>query len=360
MSEKYNFAGAGRLLICLVGAGFFGQPFAEPVQDVTTVVVPVADQSETTRAAAMATALIEVLPRLGSVAAEAQLAAMADLQNYVIQYQYRIRPGLGLSLVVEFNQQSLADLLQRQGGVVWGEERPLTYLWVAYLAADGTRGVIHSNSANEVTDSLALKAVKTVGQRYAMPLRWPEQAEDAVSAYPDIVVNLHDVLLTKAQQPGVSGVVIAYLHEPIAGQWEGRCTLVRNGMSQPWSTTGDSLSQTIDFGLRSLRDIYLSDVVKQPLAPEPRSLNLVVRGVVSLPAYVSVLRKLESHKEITQIQVLGMEGDRLVLRITVQAEPTALRQLLTTDRLLESLPGVLGSPEMGTSLELQLHSPSLP
>ena len=347
-------------MICLVCAGFFGRSFAEPVQDLYTVVVPVTDQSETTRATAIATALAEVLPKLGGVAAEAPLTAMADPQNYVTQYQYRIKPGLGLSLVVEFNQKSLADLLQRQGVTVWSEERPLSYLWIAYLAADGTRGVIHGDPANDAKDSPALRAVKAVGQRYAMPLRWPEQAEDAESAYPDIVVNLHDVLLTKAQQPGVSSVVIAYLHEPVVGQWEGRWTLIRNGTSQPWSATGDSLSQTIDFGLRSLRDIYLSEVVKQPPAPEPRSLNLVVRGVVSLPAYADVLRHLESHKEITQIQVLGMEGDRLVLRITVQAEPAALRQLLTTDRLLESLPGVSGSPEMDTSLELQLHSPSLP
>ncbi len=135
--------------------------------------VPAADQSDSSRPAAMAEALRQVVVKVSGRSNTANSPALKEALKkptlYVTQYSYRSNDGLGAELPllmdVRFDKTRIDPLLAASGVTQWNTARPLTIVWLA-VEQSGQRILVGAGDRGLVKEML-LKAA----QRRGLPLR---------------------------------------------------------------------------------------------------------------------------------------------------------------------------------------------
>lgn len=257
-----------------------------------------------------------------------------DAGRYVVQ---RGNPDRD-NLLVVFDPLGLQDALTLRNQPVWGEERPLTLLWVAMDGGPGERDVLTAGSAQAprsgivaaVADALREELLGVADQR-GLPVALPlmdAQDLDAVD-FVDVWGLFSERLEPASARYGPDAILGGRLRVGAAGIETARWTLLRDGSLHP--LPGD----TVRSGLDGLADLYALEYSSIGGATGAR---LTVIDVETLDDYGRVISYLEGVSVVQSVHLERLAGTELTLRVEVRGGVRVLNRVLALGGVLTRLP----------------------
>lgn len=326
------------LIALLALAGPWPQPAG--AVDLYTGEALVASQDAAERERALGPALVQVLvkvsgdPRVGQhPGIDAELAQAAAL---LLRFGYRQdtssiagQPSSRLWLQAEFDRAGVDALLARAGVPQWGTERPLTLVWL--VIDDGRAKTIAS--ASQVA---ALGALTGAAEQRGIQLQLPAvDSEDLARIGPEALWSGGaEKAHAAAQRYGARATLVARLARSGSG-WTGRFTLVDSGGSAEWSASYLDSNSVLAAGANGLADRLAQ---RFSIAPGDRvvaDFHMVVEGVDGPTDYGRVLEYLASMTAVGAVFPEGAEGDRLLLKLTLNVGLERFGQMLALGDVLE-------------------------
>lgn len=341
-------ATTGLVSIALLWLALAQMAGAARVDDLYATAVPVADESATATGIAFRDALKNVLVRVTGRAASAEDAALlgrlGDPGALVQQYRH---DGMG-QLWVRFDGAGLRRMLEGAGVPAWGENRPLTVIWLAYDGGAGERDVLAAEGNEGAAADLRRTLLAAAGDRavpVVLPLR--DSEELAAVTYADVWGDFSEPLVRASQRYRADAILLgrARLYPP--GMDDVRWTLLLGNERQEWRGT-------VADGPRGLAERLAERFATAPGAAGG-SLRLAVAGVGSIDQYGALLAHLRGLDSVDAIDVTAASGDTLLLELRLRGSREQLLRGLALRGQLEPLAeGPTGSLPLADDLPV-LH-----
>ena len=341
------------LVAGMVAVFIFNSVCAATFENLYTVTVPLSGQhnrqqdlrtDEDFDRFAMRELLIRVTGQLDAPANPALLDLVRDASRYVVQ---RGNPDRD-NLLIVFDALGLQDALTQRNQPVWGEERPLTLLWVAMDGGPGERGILaaspspvpRSDMLETAAESLREQLRDAANQR-GLPIVLPlmdVRDLDAVD-FIDVWGVFSERLGQASARYGPDAVLSGRIRLGEAGIETARWTLLRR--ENLFQFPGDSIRS----GLDGLADLYALEFSGVGGATSAR---LTVVDVESLDDYGRVVSYLESLSVLQSVQLERLVGTELTLRVEARGGAQVLDRVLALGDVLTRPPS--GGGEFGADL----------
>ena len=255
-----------------------------------------------------------------------------DPSDYVIQF----RPGEDDSLWVSFDGRAVETTLRRSGQMVWGDDRPPTLVIIALDRGNGERELLGAGDprADDVLQAQAsdvdrelrtriLAAAEVRGIPVVLPLL---DAEDiATFTFADVWGGFEEPVMSAANRYGVDSVLTAKLR--VDGARLDRWTYFFAGEQYAWTGEPETVLGLV---ADRLADEYAIGG-DEPL----RSVALSVAGVTSVEGYGSLQVLLKKVPVIEELQLVGVDGDRINYRVNAYGGAPRLARALRLGGLIE-------------------------
>lgn len=355
-------AGTGRLIVCLT---FLLLPFV-PATDVVAIEmaslysaqVPLDPEEADPRAVAYETALAEVLLRIsGSVmSSDPELFELLfpNPASYVVQY----RPGPDDTLWVSFDGDAVEDVLRRNGQTVWGNERPLTLVWLAVDWGRGEREIIGADDPERSDDEarsidrnrLLRQRVLDIAERRGLPVAFPllDTEDLARVSFSDVWGGFDELLIAASERYEANSVLIGRIR-PESSQ-RNRWSYYFAGEQRVWNGEPELVISLV-------ADQLAAEFAIGGNAPL-ETVELSITGITSVDAYGSVQRILSGLYVVDSFTIAAVEGDRIRYRVISHGGAERLTRALRLSGLIEQdrvdgggFPRVSSSDSMLVSLE---------
>ena len=296
--------------------------------------VEVENQSAAARRNAAREGLSRVLIRLSGVAplpaAPALRGALSQPQRYYDRYLFVADDRLKLF----FTPSALLDLIDQAKLPLWPLRRPTAIAWVA-LEQDGGREIVRGGHP------LALALVEQARQR-GFEVRLPlMDLRDQLRVQPAVVWGRSSLVLAAASRRyGAEAVLIGRLRRNENDDWSGQFAHWQDedGDEFTLEVNGSDFTQAGAAGADFLANALASRSAIPWRPTEPRS--LVVGGIASPLHYGGLLRYLAGLEYVAGVEVVGLDQERLDIRVDSRAEIDRLVALLQADgRLAGPAPG---------------------
>jgi hypothetical protein len=332
-------AGLARLLLC--GGLLLTLTVASPpataveMEQLYTVEVQLDPADSNSRNNAYQTAMTRVLVRMtgSAYAAESEelVAIFANPSRYVLRY----RPGPDNSLVITFDGNAIEDLLRRSGHPIWGNDRPMTLVWLAVDWGQGEREIVAADDESQDESAarsidrnrlLRERVLETAAQR-GIPVIFPLlDTEDLQSiSFSDIWAGFDDRLLMASARYDVSSVLVGRIRTSGLGQ--NRWTYYFGNEILSWPGEPEQVVHLV------------ADSLAQQLAFSPNTrletIRLAVAGVDSVSAYGAVHRYLSELNLIEDFSVHSVAGSDVNFDVKVYGGQDRLSKALELSRVLE-------------------------
>lgn len=312
---------------------------AARVEGLYAATVPLADSSAESLHAAYAQALGQVLvkvtgsPEAGS---DSRLARqLGDPQRLVQQF----RRNADGSLWAQFDPVAIRRGLDAAGQPVWGEERPLTLVWLAFDAGAGERDIVGSEAIATTLNPTAvadtadrlrqelLRAASERGVPLVLPLR--DSQDLAAVAFADVWGDFSDRLLAASQRYQPDAVLVGRAQLSAPGGPDVRWALHLGPDVLEWrGSVGD--------GPAGLADRLAARLATKGAADQ--SVLVAVTGVTGMDSYGQVTGYLRGIGIVNGLEVPFVSGDSIIYRLRVRGGREQLQQALALARLLRPSP----------------------
>lgn len=345
------------LLIAVAPAPGFGAEFEE-LYTVSVVPDPTLDpqarRADSTRRA-MARLLIRVTGRRSAPTDP----ALAEIVRNAADYESEYIPLSATESRFRFRRSAIEAALTSQGLPIWGDERPLTLLWVAVDLGGGLRaelaavpeaersGPIRGRPSNELPAAWAelfseiteplLDAVDERGLPVVLPD--PEAGDRELVRFADAFGGFDEALAVVAEREAADAILV------------GRIAMTDTGPVVQWVLRQGERRQLIDgiearAGIDTLADQFVREYAT---VGGTRVTWLTIRGIETPADYGRIYDFLQSRSFIELVDFESESLDGAVrLRILTRSDNSQLRQLLTLDgsRLVlpPELPGARPPP----------------
>jgi len=328
-----------------------------------TAQVPLDPEEDDPRAAAYKVALAEILLRVSGsgVGSDPEMFELLfpNPQSYVVQF----RPGPDDTLWVSFDGEAVEDVLRRNGQMVWGNDRPLTLVWLAVDWGQGKREIIGADDPERSDDEartidrnrLLRQRVLDVAERRGLPVAFPLlDTEDLASvSFSDIWGGFNELVIEASQRYEASSVLIGRIR-PESSQ-RNRWTWHFVGDERVWNGEPELVVSLI-------ADHLAAEFAIGGDAPL-QTVELSVAGITSVDAYGSVQRILSGLNVVEAFTITAVEGDRIRYRINAHGGAERLARALRLSGLIEQeridgsdFPGMSQDDSLIDSLEF-FYSP---
>jgi len=266
---------------------------------------------------------------------------LRDSAQYVVQRGYPDRE----SLVVTFDARAVEEALVQREQPVWGEERPMTLLWVAIDAGFGERGILAAEPPDLPTArSEQLVAIEAElrtqldsaasdrGLPVTLPL-WDLQDMGALD-FIDVWGGFSDRVRQASERYGADAIL------------SGRVRVTPVGFDVQWTLLRDSgqlilPGRTLRSGLDRLADLYAGEFGTIGGALTAR---ITVVDVETLEDYGRVMRYMESLSVLDSVDVEDFSGPSLTLRVAARGGSEVLERVLTLSDILTPIPPTVDDP----------------
>ena len=283
---------------------------------------------------AMGELLIRLTGQLDAPTNPALLDLVRDAGRYVVQRGNPDRENL----LIVFDPVGMQQALTARNQPLWGEERPLTLLWVAIDGGPGERGILAA-SASPVQSSESVEAVAlalreellAVAIQRGLPISLPLmdlQDLDAVN-FIDVWGNFSERLDRASERYAPDAVLSGRIRLGEEGIETARWTLHRGGSLRP--LTGVSVRS----GLDAVADLYAQEFSGIGGATGAR---LVVAGIESLDDYGRVMSYLESLSVLQSVQLEQLVGTEMTLHVQARGGALVLNRVLALGDVLSRSP----------------------
>lgn len=317
MSARSAFAAVRRLriglaaLACLVIAL---PSLSESFGDLYSATVPYAGNNETAFRQAMRDILVRVTGRRDAPELESLAPLVAEASRYVVSFQR----APGSQLAVSFDGTAIENAIDASGLAFWGEDRPVTLVWLAIDRGDGFRALVSAGDAGP--EKLRVDANAS---RRGLPLVWPEGGDDLVRAMQQAWSGEHEPLVDAARRYGAEGVLI------------GRARLTgEGGYAVDWSFRSADVAATaqgdLETGPELAADRYAGRYAARGAAQRIEQV-VTVTGVGTLESYAAALRLLSQLSPVRGVSVDEVTPDAASFLVNVRGDSEALHQSILRD-----------------------------
>lgn len=319
------------LLISFIGLwGTVAQ--AVEVHGIDTANIVVQDHSRQSLRKALPQALEQVLVKVSGnpdvITLPTVQNALPKIDNLVESYSYTERTNASgeqeLNLQVVFDNDAIKHLLRDAGQAIWGNNRPLTLVWLSVPEEMQTR-ILSNDSENPLVAS-----VKHFVEQRGIPIIFPSMdLEDRMN------MNLsasrlpsREQLEKVARRYGVESVLVANVvsvnHGELIGEWE----LFLKGTPIEWQTSGTDINQVVINGVDRAVDMMVNRLATIESKSMQSSVAMKITGVKNLNDYVHVVATLRQLAPITQVMVNDMSHNTLQLVVhTVSGKEGLIKAL---------------------------------
>ena len=342
----------GGLIVGLAGLTVPGAVSAVVVENLYTVTVPLSSEDPQDRRPrteedylrlAMGELLTRVTGQLDAAANPALEDLVRDAGRYVVQRGNPDRENL----LLVFDGRGLQEALTRRNQPVWGEERPLTLLWVAIDGGFGERRILASDPSfaarsgeleavvNELREQL-----RAVAAQRGLPITLPLMDLEDMGAldFTDVWGGFGERVSRASERYAPDAVLSARVRLDERGVTTARWTLLR-GTDQVF-LPGDSVRS----GLDGAADLYAREFSGIGGAVSAR---ITVVGVETLDDYGRVMSYLERLSVLDSVQMERMAGAELTLRVAARGGSLVLERVLALGDVLKPLPATDQGPDGG-------------
>ncbi len=271
-----------------------------------------------------------------------------DASQFVVQRAYPDRENL----LVTFDGRAVEDALVQRNQPVWGEERPLTLLWVAVDAGFGERSVLASEPpvTPRSEDLLAIEdllreRLASIASERGLPITLPLWDLEDMSAldFVDVWGGFTDRVRQASERYAADAVLSGRVRVTERG-YEVQWTLLR-GRGQ-YILPGGALRS----GLDQLADLYAGEFATIGGALIAR---VTIVNVESLEDYGRLMSYMEGLSVLSSIDVEAIIGTALTLRLGARGGPIVLERVLALSDVLTRLPTPVDDPT-GSDLTFSL------
>ena len=317
---------AALVLLVVVATGFAPGAPAATRTELYQASVAAPERGEAAQSAAFAQALRVVLVRVTGRRTAGDEAVFAPLLAEARRYVQQYRAAADNQLVVIFDGNAIDRWLSQNGQPVWGRDRPATFVWLAVPAA-GTQAAAIVR-AEDTSDLKA--AIDAAAQLRGIPLRWPAAADLVTHHvdYPTVAGGPVSPLFDLGRQLGGEGVLIGRPGAAGAILWAHQFQDRTSSFAGPTE------------GIDGAADVYAGLFAA---SGAPAAVDLEVSGIADVAAYARVQSTLESLSFVAHVGVSSLDGDRVLLRLSVRGGAAALRRALALNGPLEALAGGEGA-----------------
>ncbi len=302
--------------------------WAVPVPDIYAESVPLADQSTAATSAAFTEALRRVLVKATGRAAAGQDNSLLDRfgDPAAMVQQYR-RDAAG-SLWAQFDATLVRRGLAAADMPVWGDDRPLTVVWLAYDSGAGEREVLSSGAVDTAT-AVALRqevqdAARSRGVPVVLPLR--DSQELAAVAYADVWGDFTAPLTQASARYQADAVLIGRARLFPPGMPDVRWTLLVGGERMEWRGG-------IADGPQGLAE-RLSQRMAVSGAGGTVALLLAVDGIRTLDDYGAVLACLQGLYTVESLAVATVAGEAVTFSLRLRGDREQFARALAVRRVI--------------------------
>ena len=293
------------------------------------------DPDDRDRKNAYRTALNQVLIRVTGTTAAADSPELAELFPNPARYVSQYRSGPDNSVIVSLDGAAIETVLRQSGAMVWGNERPLTLMWLAVDWGQGEREIVAADDAQRMPGAsrsidrnrLLRERVQEVARLRGVPVVFPLlDTEDLQNlSFSDIWGGFDDRLLEASLRYGATSVLVGRVRteDLQAHRW----TWYLNDERQDWNGEPEEILNLLADSLAfrfALRGDEPLDVFR-----------LTISGIDSVVAYGEVQRLVENLAAVDRIVVELVDGDRITYEVQVQGGIERLQRALAQSRLLE-------------------------
>jgi uncharacterized protein len=291
---------------------------AEPLGDLYSVTVPYSGDND----AAFREAMRDVLTRVTGRSDAPDLPNLAPLVAQASRYVTSFRRAAGNQLTVSFNGPAIENAVDASGLAFWGNERPVTLVWLALDRGGGRRALVSASDTSaekELVDSSAA--------RRGLPLAWPDAGDDLVRAMQQAWSGNHDALVDAARRYGADGVLVGRARQTAAGSYDVEWNFTATGAS-------GGVSGDLEAGPALAAERYAGIYASQG-ASQRSEHTVTVTGIATLEAYAATLRTLAKLAPVRGVAVDEVNADAVSFRVNVRGDPDALNQAILRDGRLQ-------------------------
>jgi hypothetical protein len=335
-----------RRRLAILGASLLvAMPAAAPAATFPELyVVSVAPDPEASneRADAIRRGMRLLLTRITGRQQAADYPEVQELVQSADRYLSLYAPLADDEIRVGFIRGAVNDALTRLGMPIWGDERPLTLLWLAAEFDDGQRAELGAS------DEQGLRVGAVEGAA----------SELLTGAAADLFDSVADELLTAADERGLPVVLPRLdgqdrLEVRFADVWGGydrvvaraadryqadaimvvRVVTTQFGPELHWTVQRGERTETLVTPRARLGIDWLADELASEFTTVGgASLSRVtIREIQSWPDLGRVLEYLDSISIVESVDIDSMDGTELVLRVSARGDDSQLSRYLTLD-----------------------------
>lgn len=292
--------------------------------------------------------------------------SLPDISALVQSYSYSTDNGSTV-LHVQFNNQAVDNLLNRVGKPIWGNDRPLTLIWLATNMGQG-QTVLSNN-----TDDPTVAAAQLSASQRGLPILWPEMdLQDVTQIQTNDILSFNAPAVQKASQRyHTDNILVGKISQVTAGNWQGDWLyLSSRGQSMQWTTQGADSSKVVAAAIDKLGDAQMGQTVATAPSPAPTTtqptvasnagqmtLTLKIINVDGLDDYADVVKYVRNLSSVVSVEASQVDADFVVLTVTVNGGQEALSRDISLNQKLQ--PDTSETPENAEEIIYRWQTPNV-
>lgn len=347
--------GAAFLIACCASL-LAGGALAVEMEDLYTVQVALDPADPDAQNSAYARALEDVLIRVTGSEAVAESEDLRALFPQPARYVLQYRRGENDSLVVSLDGPAIEALLRRAAQPVWGNDRPLTLVWIAVDWGMGEREIIAADDPDAIPgggrsidrNRLLRESVTAAAARRGIPVLFPLlDAEDLENvSFSDVWGGFDEALIDASRRYGANSILVGRVRS--GEMFRNRWSYYFGGQKIDWTGSADT-------AVNLLADSLAEQFAFAGDAPV-ETITLTISGVDSVSAYGTVERFLADLSVIDSYQLDSVAGGEIRFEVRVQGGSDRLASALEFSGILErqdwlDAQDYFGAPDSSSTLD---------
>ncbi len=329
------------------------QIHASHVGNIYSETLSISSKSDVQRKQILPKALEQVLIKVSGNTDIAQVDEVKEMfshpENYLETYSYEGK-GEQLMLTASFDPQQIKSLLRHTGQTIWGDDRPLTMIWMVVNNGQSKEFISSDSSADIIGH------IEKLAQGRGLPVLFPLLDLQDLGQ-----VNVNDVLAPfpwkihqAAKRYGSEAELMGHIAqvEDAANErfiWQGQWLLLLNGAKLNWQTKGETINDVVAQVVNEVADAMGSQYAVSYHEGKNQQLSLVVYGITNIESYTQVSGYLKSLSLVAQLEVNRIASDHVVYNLVVAGGAHHLASILNEEHTLQPLvDGEVGSEQQAT------------
>lgn len=325
---------------------------AVPVPSLYTVQVPLKPNSPDARNEAYRSALAQVLTRItgsrDALRPDEFNAQFPDAARYVLQF----RAGEDDTLWVTLDGRAIERVLMSAGESVWGDDRPLTLVWLAVDWGQGEREIVavddvqssSSESRSIDRNRLLRERVQEIAEQRGIPIVFPlldiEDRENV--SFSDIWGGFGERLQSASERYDAGSILVGRVRADSTQR--NRWSHYFGGEQREWMGEPEEVVHLLADTLAAQFAISADQV--------PATVPITVSGIDSVVAYGTVQAYLQNLALIEELSIESVSGDRIHYSVTAHGGRERLQRALGFARHLEPVDSLTTSGSTGSTVNL--------